>query len=109
MAGEDMSGFEADTTALRASADTVARIGEQASNVDLAAGVVAAAVALPGSRSASAATRLADTLTERLQTLVVQLEAYRDDLLRAADRYEASDRTAGLTLGAQPVDRVPWC
>lgn len=101
-----MREFEADTTALRASADTIANIGEQAGTVDFGAAMRAVTGGLPGSQAAVAAARLAETWTGGLRSWEAQLHGYQADLRSAADRYEASDHAADRIFAVWAGERV---
>lgn len=101
-----MGGYEADIEQLRRSAHAATSVGEQASEIDLGAGVNGVATGLAGSKSAAAAVKLADAWQERLGTWAADIHRFGEAVSATADGYAASDEAAEEAFGGSLWERL---
>ncbi|APU12968.1 MULTISPECIES: hypothetical protein [Actinoalloteichus] len=92
--------------ALRAAANTARAAGEQAAGVPLGASADAVAQAMPGSRSAAAATELAERWRSRLTGWSGDVAEHGEALDASAAQYQDSEDQAEQDL-RHASDRLP--
>lgn len=93
-----MAGFEVVIAELRRAGAAAGNAGEQAARVDLGASIAGVSVALPGSRSAQAAAKLADTWRAQITAWSRQARLYGRKMCASADLYAANNEAAERDL-----------
>ncbi len=95
-----MSGYQVIIDALRKAGSAAESAGEQAGAVDLAGPLTGVADALPGSRSAPAATGAANAWTNQIKSWSADAQRCGQGMSASADRYATSEDAAEADLGA---------
>jgi Ser/Thr protein kinase RdoA (MazF antagonist) len=108
--GLRMNGYEAEIEAIREASTAAHSAAKQGSAVQLVDGALQLAAALPGGRSAAAATALAGNWRDRLASWAGDMGNYSAKLESAADSYsvhenavEADFRDITPSGGSRPV------
>lgn len=99
-----MSGYELEIDQLRRAADAARSCGDQLGEVDAAATVDAVPAALPGSRSASPITTLANSWREQVSHLGGGFLGHATSVTQSADLYAANDNAAAEVFKPVYVD-----
>ncbi|SHH00816.1 hypothetical protein [Streptoalloteichus hindustanus] len=97
-----MSGFDVVISALSSAGDAATRAGEQARVVDLAAVLREVTEALPGTRSADTAGKLADFWQTRIKDWSGASAAFGHDLKESARLYADNERAAEHGFSPDP-------
>ncbi|MBA0123949.1 hypothetical protein H0B56_00140 [Haloechinothrix sp. YIM 98757] len=98
-----MSGYEAETESIRASAEAAHAAADRVADEDAADTVAELGSAMPGSASAEAASSLAEQWRTEFSAWVGHMRTYGDNLRDSAETYESSEEAAARAFGDVPL------